>query len=153
MHAALCYADQFNLCDPSCLTLVFLTVPDEKELSFTMAKLGWYGIEVSFFCEPDLNDELTAFAAGSDAGRRLSKLPLALGGVMTMEESNSWLQAKVVAQAAALDRLHSRVVNQRFQLRTLNNLGRGLTKEEFLEAVKLEEHVLDTQTVNRIGEP
>jgi hypothetical protein len=81
MHAALAYADLYGVpCDPACLTLVFLAVRDEEQLSFTMAKLGWHGIELAFFCEPDLNDSLTAIAAGGDAKRRLAKLPLALRG-------------------------------------------------------------------------
>jgi hypothetical protein len=44
------------------------------------------------------------------------------------------LLSKCLRQRAALDLLHTRVVNQRFQLRTLNELGRGLSKEEFLAA-------------------
>lgn len=67
-----------------------------------------------------------------------------------MEENMSWLQAKVAAQKAALDRLHTNVVNQRFQLRTLNELGRGLTSEEFLKA---RDAVDNEQTRKRIGEP
>lgn len=43
----------------------------------------------------------------------------------------SRLMSKVDRQRAALDKLHTRVVNQRFHLRTLNELGRGLTKEEY----------------------
>lgn len=61
----------------------------------------------------------------------------------------SWLQAKVAAQAKALDRLHSRVVNQRFQLRVLNELGRGLSVEEFLKA---KAEVENEQTLKRIGD-
>ena len=67
-----------------------------------------------------------------------------------MEENMSWLQAKVAAQKAALDVLHSRVVNQRFQLRTLGELGRGLTSEEF---VKARDAVANEQTRKRIGDP
>jgi uncharacterized coiled-coil protein SlyX len=67
-----------------------------------------------------------------------------------MEENMSWLQAKVAAQARALDVLHSRVVNQRFQLRTLNELGRGLTREEFLKA---RDASANEQTRERVGEP
>lgn len=67
-----------------------------------------------------------------------------------MEENMSWLQAKVAAQKAALDRLHSTVVRQRFQLRTLNELGRGLTTEEFLKA---RDAVSNNQTRERIGDP
>lgn len=62
----------------------------------------------------------------------------------------SWLQAKVAAQKAALDQLHSRVVNQRFQLRVINELGRGLTREEFLKARDAE---VNAQTRDRIGDP
>lgn len=67
-----------------------------------------------------------------------------------MEENTSWLQAKVAAQKAALDALHSSVVRQRFQLRTLNELGRGLTKDEFLVAKKAVEN---EQAAKRIGDP
>lgn len=67
-----------------------------------------------------------------------------------MEENSSWLQAKVAAQAKALDALHSSIVRQRFQLRTLNELGRGLTTEEFLIARKTVEN---EQTAKRIGDP
>jgi uncharacterized coiled-coil protein SlyX len=62
----------------------------------------------------------------------------------------SWLQAKVAAQARALDALHTRVVNQRFQLRTLNELGRGLSKEEFLKA---RDAIENDQTRERVGDP
>ena len=62
----------------------------------------------------------------------------------------AWLQAKVAAQTKALDALHSKVVRQRFQLRTLNELGRGLTRDEFIEAKKTVEN---EQTAKRIGEP
>jgi hypothetical protein len=41
-------------------------------------------------------------------------------------------------------------VNQRFQLRTLNELGRGLTTDEFLAA---KEKVENEQTAKRIGDP
>lgn len=62
----------------------------------------------------------------------------------------SWLQAKVAAQARALDALHSSVVRQRFVLRTLNELGRGLTSEEFLKA---RDAVENSQNRKRIGDP
>jgi len=65
-------------------------------------------------------------------------------------EDESWLQCKVAAQKKALDRQHSTIVRQRFQLRTLNELGRGLTVEEFLKA---RDAVDNDQTVKRIGEP
>jgi hypothetical protein len=65
-----------------------------------------------------------------------------------MEES--WLQAKCAAQARELDVLHSTIVRQRFVLRNLNELGRGLSKEEFLKAREAESN---EQTRKRIGEP
>lgn len=68
-----------------------------------------------------------------------------------MEENNSWLQAKVASQRVMLDALHSRVVRQRFQLRTLEKLGRSLTTEEFLKAKADEEP--NEQAAKRIGEP
>lgn len=45
-----------------------------------------------------------------------------------------WLQRKVWRQAAELDRLNRRVVSQRFVLRTLADLGRSLTVEEYRSA-------------------
>jgi hypothetical protein len=45
-----------------------------------------------------------------------------------------WLQRKVLRQAAALDQLNRRVVSQRFVLRTLDGLGRSLSKDEYLAA-------------------
>lgn len=62
----------------------------------------------------------------------------------------SWLQAKVASQAKALDAMHSTIVRQRFVLRTMEELGRGLTREEFLEA---KARVGNEQTEKRIGEP
>jgi hypothetical protein len=64
-----------------------------------------------------------------------------------MEES--WLQAKCAAQSRELDVLHSTIVRQRFVLRNLNELGRGLSKEEFLKAREIE----NEQARERIGDP
>ncbi len=64
--------------------------------------------------------------------------------------SPSWLQSKVARQKAALDRLHSTIVRQRFQLRILNELGRGLTTEEFLKA---KTEIENEQTAKRVGDP
>ena len=66
-----------------------------------------------------------------------------------MEENMSWLQMKVAAQKQANDRMHSTVVRQRFVLRTLERLGRGLTPEEWKEARDLE----NEQARKRIGDP
>lgn len=49
-----------------------------------------------------------------------------------------WLQSKAERQRVALDRLNKRVVAQRFVLRNIERLGRGLTKEERSEAYELE---------------
>jgi len=45
-----------------------------------------------------------------------------------------WWYSKCVRQRDALDILNRRVVSQRFVLRTLGELGRGLTREEYLAA-------------------
>lgn len=47
-----------------------------------------------------------------------------------------WLQGKVNRQRAALDALHTRVVSQRFVLRTLDELGRSLSADEYRAARK-----------------
>lgn len=62
----------------------------------------------------------------------------------------SWLQAKVAAQRAALDTLNRTIVRQRFVLRTLEELGRGLSRDEFLAA---KENVANSQVRDRIGDP
>ena len=49
-------------------------------------------------------------------------------------EAMSWLQMKVDRQKKALDALNRKVVAQRFVLRTQEELGRGLSREEYLEA-------------------
>lgn len=66
-----------------------------------------------------------------------------------MEENMSWLQAKVAAQKQANDLMHSTIVRQRFVLRTLERLGRGLTPEEWKEARDLE----NERARQRIGDP
>jgi hypothetical protein len=45
-----------------------------------------------------------------------------------------WLQRKVWRQAAELDRLNRRVASQRFVLRTLDELGRSLSADEYRAA-------------------
>lgn len=56
---------------------------------------------------------------------------------------------KCQRQREALEALHTRVVNQRFQLRTLNEMGRGLSADEFREA---RERVGNEQVRARIGD-
>lgn len=62
-------------------------------------------------------------------------------------KATQWLQAKARRQAHALERLNRRVLNQRFQLRLLNDLGRGLTREEWLAA---KENVQNEQVAERL---
>jgi hypothetical protein len=45
-----------------------------------------------------------------------------------------WLQQKVAHQKAVLDGLNRRIISQRFVLRTLDRLGRGLSLDEYREA-------------------
>lgn len=51
-----------------------------------------------------------------------------------LPQATRWLQRKVWRQAAELDRLNRRVLSQRFVLRTLTELGRSLTAEEYRAA-------------------
>ncbi|MFI6044434.1 hypothetical protein ACIA8C_22595 [Nocardia sp. NPDC051321] len=71
-------------------------------------------------------DQLVELAAERDALRAqlIGDFPTA----------TRWLQRKVWRQAAALDVLNRRVVTQRFVLRTLDELGRSLTAEEYRAA-------------------
>jgi hypothetical protein len=64
-------------------------------------------------------------------------------------KATAWLQAKVWRQRAVLDRENRTLIGQRFALRTLESLGRGLTREEYLTARKA---VADEQLRNRIPE-
>jgi hypothetical protein len=61
-----------------------------------------------------------------------------------------WLQHKVWRQAVALDALNRRVVTQRFALRTLDDLGRSLTAEEYRAARAA---VVNGQLRERIDDP
>ena len=74
----------------------------------------------------DLRARLVELAAERDALR--AQLEGDLPAV------TAWLQRKVWRQAAALDALNRRVVSQRFVLRTLDELGRSLTAEEYRSA-------------------
>jgi len=70
--------------------------------------------------------ELRARAAERDA------LRAQLDG--DLPAATRWLQRKVWRQAAALDALNRRVTSQRFVLRTLDDLGRSLSAEEYRQA-------------------
>jgi hypothetical protein len=74
----------------------------------------------------DLRAELVELAAERDA------LRAQLEG--DLPSATRWLQRKVWRQASALDVLNRRVVTQRFVLRTLDELGRSLTAEEYRTA-------------------
>jgi hypothetical protein len=74
----------------------------------------------------DLRAQLVELAAERDALRAQIEgdLPAA----------TRWLQRKVWRQAAVLDRLNRRIVSQRFVLRTLEELGRSLSADEYRAA-------------------
>ena len=74
----------------------------------------------------DLRAQLVELAAERDA------LRAQLDG--DLPTATRWLQRKVWRQAAALDALNRRVVTQRFVLRTLDELGRSLSHDEYRSA-------------------
>jgi hypothetical protein len=74
----------------------------------------------------DVRAELVELTAERDA------LRAQLAG--DLPAATRWLQRKVWRQAAELDRLNRRVASQRFVLRTLDELGRSLTAEEYRSA-------------------
>jgi hypothetical protein len=74
----------------------------------------------------DMRAELVELTAERDA------LRAQLAG--DLPAATRWLQRKVWRQAAELDRLNRRVASQRFVLRTLDELGRSLTVEEYRTA-------------------
>jgi hypothetical protein len=60
--------------------LVMLAVRDESALRLLGSRLELWGVDVTWFREPDLHDALTAFAAaGPVASRKLAKIPLLYG--------------------------------------------------------------------------
>src|SRR5262245_37843461 len=67
-----------------------------------------------------------------------------------LPSATRWLQRKVWRQAAALDALNRRVVTQRFVLRTLDELGRSLTAQEYRTARAA---VTDGRLRDRIEDP
>ena len=67
-----------------------------------------------------------------------------------LPSATRWLQRKVWRQAAALDTLNRRVVTQRFVLRTLDALGRSLSRDEYLAA---RDAVADGALRDRIADP
>lgn len=49
-------------------------------------------------------------------------------------DATFWLYRKVYRQKAALDKLNRKVFSQRFVLRILEEMGRSLTREEYISA-------------------
>jgi len=96
---------------------------------------------VSTDVQADIRAQLVELAAERDALRAQleNDLPAA----------TRWLQRKVWRQAAALDTLHSRVVGQRFVLRTLDELGRSLSADEYRAA---RARIANDQVLARIPE-
>jgi hypothetical protein len=63
-----------------------------------------------------------------------------------------WLQRKVWRQAAVLDALNRRIVSQRFVLRTLDELGRSLTDDEYRAArARIANEQLRDRVEDRLG--
>jgi hypothetical protein len=90
----------------------------------------------------DLRAELVEVTAERDA------LRAQLDG--DLPAATRWLQRKVWRQTAALDALNRRVVSQRFVLRTLDELGRSLTADEYRAA---RDRVANPQLRDRIDSP
>jgi hypothetical protein len=67
-----------------------------------------------------------------------------------LPSATRWLQRKVWRQAAALDVLNRRVLTQRFVLRTLDELGRSLSRDEYRAA---RDRIADQRLRDRIDEP
>jgi hypothetical protein len=89
----------------------------------------------------DLRTELVELAAENDALRAQLE-----GDLPT---ATRWLQRKVWRQSAALDALNRRVVSQRFVLRTLDELGRSLTADEYRVA---RGRIVNSQLKDRIDD-
>jgi hypothetical protein len=87
----------------------------------------------------DLRQELVELTAERDA------LRAQLAG--DLPSATRWLQRKVWRQATELDRLNRRVASQRFVLRTLAELGRTLTADEYRIA---RDAITDSQLRDRI---
>lgn len=72
-HALLAYAlAGYDVPD----NLVVLQVANEAALVDLLATLQWEKVEHVEFCEPDLDDELTAIAVEPAGSRHLSQIPL-----------------------------------------------------------------------------
>jgi hypothetical protein len=87
----------------------------------------------------DLRHELVEMTAERDA------LRAQLAG--DLPAATRWLHRKAWRQAAELDRLNRRLASQRFVLRTLAELGRTLTADEYRAA---RDAITDAQLRDRI---
>lgn len=58
--------------------LALLSVPSERALLDLLRRAEDAGVAISAFYEPDFGDELTAIGLGTNAGKLVSCLPLAL---------------------------------------------------------------------------
>jgi hypothetical protein len=90
----------------------------------------------------DVRAELIELTAERDA------LRAQLAG--DLPAATRWLQRKVWRQAAELDRLNRRVASQRFVLRTIDELGRFLTADEYRTA---RDALGNIQLRDRIADP
>lgn len=85
-HALRLFVDQHPVVDKEWYetsnNLVVLGVPNETELAKLADDLDSYGVKVSSFREPDLDNEMTAIAVEPSGYKHLSNLPLAMRDVI-----------------------------------------------------------------------
>jgi hypothetical protein len=75
---ATAHPDRFkSWAEPEQRNIVCLAAPSRGALEALLASLLAQGIACAAFRETDLNDELTGFSCGEEAGKSLSCLPLA----------------------------------------------------------------------------
>jgi hypothetical protein len=99
---------------------------------------------MSPFRKVEVTDEVTELRRKvSDLHRRCDELAsdnVALRAQLEgdIPKATAWLQAKVDRQRKVLDKGNRTVIGQRFVLRALESLGRGLTAEEYRAAREAE---------------
>jgi ribosomal protein L29 len=116
-----------------------LALPSDPPLGPTSPRGG----DIMAVSTEDLRAQLVELTAERDALRA----QLEAGDIPA---ATRWLQRKVWRQATALDKLNRAVVSQRFVLRTLDQLGRSLTGEEFRAA---RDRVTNPSLRDRISSP